>query len=85
MRIGESVILGNRLGSPGEEKELFGAKAAAICAPKDGASGNGDIVGVPSVAIIVNFCGSGGPRGIGSWDTVGNGREGRDEEAEEPK
>ena len=82
--MGESVILGNRLDSPGEEKVLFGAKAA-ICALKDGASGSGDIVGVPSVAIIANFCGSGGPRGIGCWDPRGYGREGRDEETEEPK
>lgn len=68
--MGESVILGNRLDSPGEEMKLFAAKAA-ICAPKDGASGSGDIVGVPSVAIVANFCGSGGPRGMNTWDPGG--------------
>ena len=82
VRIGESVISGNRLDSPGEEIELFGAKADAICALKDGASGSGDIVGVPSVANIANLCGSREPGCIETGDPRGYGREGRDEEAE---
>lgn len=84
MRMGESAIPGNRLGGPGEEKVWFVAKAA-ICALKDGASGSGDIVGVPSVAIIENLCGGRGPICIDSWDEGGYEREGRDAEAEEPK
>jgi hypothetical protein len=82
--MGESVIAGNRLDSPGEEMELFVAKAA-ICALKDGASGSGDIVGVPSVAIVANLCGSRGPRCTDSWDPEGYEREDRDAEAEESK
>ena len=85
MRMGESVRLGNRLESPGEEMELFVANAA-ICALKEGASGRGDIVGVPSVATIANFCGSRGPRCIDSWDPGSRyEREGRDAEAEGPE
>ena len=84
VRMGESVTLGNRLGSPGEEMKLFVAKAA-ICALKDGASGSGDIVGVPSVAIVANFCERRGPGCIDSWDPGRYEREGRDMEVQEPK
>lgn len=84
MRVGESVILGNRLDSPGEEMELFVVKAAT-CMLKVGASSSGEIVGVRSVAIIANLYGSRGPRCTDSWDPRGYGREGRDSEAEEPE
>lgn len=94
MRMGESVIAGNRLDSPGKNMmELFVAKAAicAISALRDGASGSGDIVGVPSVAIIANLCGTRGPRWMDSGDLGDLGdpggyeKQGRDAEAEEPR
>ena len=78
--MGESLIPGNRLSGPGEDAELPAVKAV-ICALKDGASGSGDIVGVPSVAIIANFCGNRGLRCIDSWDPEGYEREG----IEDPK
>lgn len=84
MRMGESGILGNRLDGPGKEKEVFAAKAA-ICALKDGASGSGDIVGVPSVAITENLGGNRGPACIDKGDPGGYESGGRDAEAEEPK
>jgi hypothetical protein len=82
VRMGESVMPGNRLDGPGEDMELFVAKAA-ICALKDGASASGDIVGVPSIAIIANLGGNRGPRCTDSWDPGGYGKEGRDMEAED--
>jgi len=81
VRMGESVIPGNRLSSPGEDMELPVVNAA-ICALKDGASGSGDIVGVPSVAIIANFGGNRGLRCIDSWDPEGYEMEGMEDPKE---
>jgi len=85
VRMGESVRPGNRLDGPGEEMGLLFMVKAAICTLKLGASGSGDIVGVPSVAIIANFCGGRGPRCIESWSSGGYEKEGRDTEAYDPK
>ena len=81
MRMGESVIPGNRLGGPGVDMELLVVKAI-ICALKDGASGSGDIVGVPPGAIIANLCGNRGLWCIDSWDPEGYEREGKDDPKE---
>jgi hypothetical protein len=87
VRMGESVMPGNRLGGPGPGEEMgwwWFVTRAAICALKDGASSSGGIVGVPSVAIIANFCGRHGPSWIDSWAPGGYEKESRDADAGEP-